>query len=270
MLTVYSSAFNVSSTQRSRLQLPWWWIWYPAYPRIIQWVSVTVSSWDVYIIVKSIDVRLFMYLHMQHCICSCVFVHVHYICVHVLSDTFKLLNAFAAYLYMHSHALHCVCVYNVHFCVCTMTDIVKNGWLGRLYTWMYMCLCVPGEPCSVTVLTGWGVSEHLSQGHLQHSRGLDRLTPLSDLCLVLQWAPQALSLLASACASPLGKILSGLVYKKAVGDTYVTHTPTSWRAQYQLSNTVKMAGLSKLYQNGCLRSQTDVKTGLCMSKHVNS
>ncbi|KAI3353740.1 hypothetical protein L3Q82_004973 [Scortum barcoo] len=67
-----------------------------------------------------------------------------------------------------------------------------------------------GELRSVTVLTGWGVSEHLSQGHLQHSMGLDRLTSLSDLCLVLHWAPQALPLLASVYSSPLGKILSDM------------------------------------------------------------
>ena len=78
---------------------------------------------------------------------------------------------------MHSLVLHCVC--NVHFCGCRMTDVIKDGWLSRLHTWMFVCLCIPGEPCSVTVLTGWGVSEHLSQGHLQTQRGLR----LSDPCV---------------------------------------------------------------------------------------
>lgn len=71
-------------------------------------------------------------------------------------------------------------------------------------------------------------------------KGLKRLTPLSDLCLVLHRAPQALPLLASVCANPLGKILSGLVYEKAVGDTYVMYT--SERVQYRPNNTVKPPG----------------------------
>lgn len=33
---------------------------------------------------------------------------------------------------MHSHVLHCVCVCSVSMFLCEMTDIVKDGWLGRL------------------------------------------------------------------------------------------------------------------------------------------
>lgn len=166
-----------------------------------------------------------------------------------------------------THAFTCIelCVYNVHFCVCMCvcrgTDIVKDGWLGR----RYMCLCVPGEPCSATVLTGWGVSEHLSQGHLQHSIGLDRLTPLSDLCLVLHWAPQALPLLASVCVSPLGKILSGLVYKKAVGGTYVTLHTDFWKSAIQPSNSIKPPSWFKLNHSGCSLRQM-LKQGFACRK----
>lgn len=157
----------------------------------------------------------------------CTSLHAHHVCV----------VSVKTYFFMHSHVLHCVCV-----CVCLMpiflcemTDIVKDGWLGRLNTWMCMCLCDPGEPCSVVVLTGWGVSEHLSQGHLQHSiRSSDpSVWPLPG---------PPLGPTSPVCASPLGMILSGLVYKKAAGDDTVTRTPTSERVQYQLSITVKPPG----------------------------
>lgn len=66
----------------------------------------------------------------------------------------------------------------------------------------------------MTVLTGWGVSVHLSQGHLQYSKGLDCLTPLSDLCLVLFWAPQALPVLASVCTNPKARFFQVWFIKK--------------------------------------------------------
>lgn len=115
------------------------------------------------------------------------------------NDTsWKALTGCLPFSCIHMYCIVCVCHFtqkNGHW-----TDIVKDGWLGRLNTWMCMSLCASGEPCCVVVLTGWGVSEHLSQGQLQHSIGLDRLTPLSDLCLVLHWAPQAPSLVVSVQA----------------------------------------------------------------------
>lgn len=94
----------------------------------------------------------------------------------------------------------------------------------------HQCVCVSQGSHAVGLFSREGVCLSTYPSGISNTReSLDRLTSLSDLCLVLHRAPQAPSLLASACASPLGKILSGLVYKKAAGDSY-TYTNLSKRA----------------------------------------
>ena len=135
--------------------------------RIIKWFLMASSHlpWAVYVTVKSIHVYLFTHTLL------------HLLSLYIVGQTF--FHAFKCFVCLHNVCVCvCVCVY-VCVCVCKTTDIVKDAWLGRLYTCTW--LCVPGEQHSVIVLTGWPVSEHLSQGHPRPSTGLDRLTPLSDL-----------------------------------------------------------------------------------------
>lgn len=105
-----------------------------------------------------------------------------------------------------------LCTFNIYISVCRI--FVRQ-------TVRCMCLC-PGGDVQCDCSHGMGcVYSTYPRGISNTTEGLDRLTPRSDLCLVPSWAPQAPLLPASVCVCPLGKILSGMLCEKVVGEIFM-------------------------------------------------
>lgn len=88
---------------------------------------------------------------------------------------------------MRSHVLRCVselCLYSVHFFLCEVTDMVKDGWLDRLNTWPWMHQGSRAEHWFSRDGVG---SEHLSKGTPNTAMTL----VVSPLCLTSGWAPSS-------------------------------------------------------------------------------
>lgn len=76
-------------------------------------------------------------------------------------------------------------------------------------------------------------------------------------------------MLASVCASPLSKILSGLVYKPLAGDSCVISiSATSEKSAISAQQCSKAAGIVQT-KSMWVWSQTDVEMGICTIKREN-